>query len=235
MLVAGLQEAGVDVSQIGRVAGPSGTAVITVAARGTNTIVVVPAANGLLSPDDIAAARDAIVGSDALLMQLEVPLETVVAAAALANVAGVPVFLNPSPVQPLPAALLDGLDYLVVNDTELEVLTDGTGDAGRLFAAGVQRIVLTLGARGARLIESGSTREVRPFQVPSIDTTAAGDAFLGALAATLPDRGLDGALEAASAAGALTTTRMGAQPSLPTVQEVDAFLATRGGRRDRRR
>jgi ribokinase len=122
-----------------------------------------------------------------------------------------------------------------VNDTELEALTDGSGDAARLFAAGVRRIVLTLGARGARLIEPGSTREVRPFQVPSIDTTAAGDAFLGALAATLSERGLDGALEAASAAGALATTRMGAQPSLPNIAEVNAFLAARGGRRDRRR
>jgi ribokinase len=142
--------------------------------------------------------------------------------------------MNPSPVRPLPPALLDGLAYLVVNETELAVLTDGAGEPAALFAAGVRRIVLTLGQRGAQLIEPGMARDVAPFRVPSVDTTAAGDAFLGALAALLPERGLDAALEAASAAGALATMRMGAQPSLPTVGEVDAFLVTRRSRRGRR-
>ena len=137
-------------------------------------------------------------------------------------------------MQPLPAALLDGLAYLVVNETELGVLTDGAGDPAALFGAGVQRIVLTLGERGARLLEPGGSRDVAPFRVPSVDTTAAGDAFLGALAALLPERGVDDALDTASAAGALATMRMGAQPSLPTVSEVDAFLVTRRSRRRRR-
>jgi ribokinase len=234
VLVGELRRAGVDVTRIGRVNGPTGTAIITVAGTGTNTIVVVPAANALLTAEDIEAARDVIVESDTLLMQLEVPMPTVLAAAVVARTAGVPVFMNPSPVQPLPPDLLDGLAYLVVNEGELAALTGGTGDVTRLFAAGVQRIVLTLGERGARLIEPGATHEVPPFAVPTVDTTAAGDAFLGALAATLADRGLAGALKAASAAGALAASKLGAQPSLPTIQEVDAFLLTRGARRGRR-
>jgi ribokinase len=223
-LAGALQRAGVEVGRIGRAEGPTGTAVITVDRQGTNTIVVVPGANHALAPADVEAAHDVIAASDAVLMQLEIPIETVVAAAAAAKTAGVPVFLNPSPVRPLPPEIYDRLAYLVVNETELAALTDGSGDPRRLFEQGVQRIVLTLGERGARLIDATGSQDVAPFRVDSIDTTAAGDAFLGALAAMLIVRGLDAALEAASAAGALATTRMGAQPSLPTVQEVDAFM-----------
>jgi ribokinase len=233
-LVGDLLRAGVEIGRIGRAEGPTGTAIITVDAHGTNTIVVVPAANALLSPEDVEAAREVIAGSDAVLMQLEVPMTTVVAAAGIARAAGVSVFLNPSPVQPLPDELLDGLAYLVVNETELAALTEGTGDPSRLFTKGVRRIVLTLGERGARLIAPDASTEVAPFRVPSIDSTAAGDAFLGALAATLSERGIEAALEMASAAGALATTKMGAQPSLPTRAEVDAFLLTRRARRGRR-
>jgi ribokinase len=233
-LVGDLLRSGVEIARIGRSEGPTGTAVITVDGQGTNTIVVVPAANAMLMPEDVEAARDAIVGSDAVLIQLEVPIESVVASATIAREAGVPVFLNPSPVQPLPDPLFEGLAYLIVNETELSALTDGTGDATRLLSKGVQRIVLTLGERGARLIAADTSLDVRPFRVPSIDSTAAGDAFLGALAATLSERGLEAALETASAAGALATTKMGAQPSLPTRAEVDAFLLTRRSRRGRR-
>ena len=233
-LVGDLLRAGVEISRIGRTEGPTGTAVITVDGRGTNTIVVVPAANATLTPDDVEAAGDAIGASDAVLLQLEVPIETVVAAARTAREADVAVFLNPSPVQPLPDEIYDGLAYLVINETELAALTDGAGDPSRLLERGVRRIVLTLGERGARLIDGEGSRDVPPFRVPSVDTTAAGDAFLGALAATLSERGLDAALETASAAGALATTRMGAQPSLPTLAEVDAFLLTRRARRGRR-
>jgi len=233
-LVGELLRAGVEISRIGRTEGPTGTAVITVDGRGGNTIVVVPAANAALTPADVEASRDAIAASDAVLVQLEVPIETVVAAAAVARQAGAAVFLNPSPVQTLPDAIYDGLAYLVVNETELAALTEGTVDPSRLLAKGVQRIVLTLGERGARLIAADGAQEVAPFRVPSVDSTAAGDAFLGALAATLPERGLAVALETASAAGALATTRMGAQPSLPTLPEVDAFLLTRRARRRRR-
>ncbi|MFN8635528.1 MAG: ribokinase [Chloroflexota bacterium] len=227
LLVRELVEAGVDASQVGRVDGPTGTAVITVDARGGNTIVVVPGANAKLTPADVEAARATIEASDAVLMQLEVPMETVAAAAELARAAGVAVFLNPSPMQPLPDRLLSGLAFLVVNETELADLTEGSGDPSRLFDRGVERIVLTLGEHGSRSIDRDGTRDVAAFKVQSVDTTAAGDAFLGALAASISEHGLEGALRIASAAGALATTRMGAQPSLPTRSEVAAFLQTR--------
>ncbi len=233
-LVGDLLRAGVTISHIGRADGPTGTAIITVDAAGTNTIVVVAAANALLTPDDVAAAQEAIAGSTAVLAQLEVPMETVVAAAGAAKAAGVPFFLNPSPMQPLPDALLDGLAFLVVNETELAALTDGTGDPSRVLAKGVQHVVLTLGERGARLIDASGSRDIAPYRVPSVDTTAAGDAFLGALAATHAERGLETALDMASAAGALAATKMGAQPSLPTLPEVEVFLLQRRARRGRR-
>ncbi len=233
-LVGDLLRAGVEIGHIGRADGPTGTAIITVDAGGTNTIVVVAAANALLTPADVEAAQEVIAGSTAVLAQLEVPMETVIAAAISARAAGVPFFLNPSPMQPLPDALLDDLAFLVVNETELAMLTDGTGDPSQLLAKGVQRIVLTLGEQGARLIDADGAQNVAPYRVPSVDTTAAGDAFLGALAATYAERGLALALAMASAAGALATTKMGAQSSLPTLPEVEAFLLTRQARRGRR-
>ncbi len=128
----------------------------------------------------------------------------------------------------MPDELLRGLDYLVLNERALHVLTEGTGDPTALLDRGVGSVVLTLGARGACLVSRIGVGDVAPFRVSSVDSTAAGDAFLGALAATLPERGIDGALRAASAAGALATTRWGAQAALPTIEEVDAFLE-RGG------
>jgi ribokinase len=226
-LVHDLESNGVNVSRIVRTPGPTGTAVITVDAHGTNTIVVVPGANAALSPADVQAAREVIVSSDAVLLQLEVPMTTVVATAEVAREAGVPVFLNPSPMQPLPDALLSDLAYLVVNETELAALTDDRSDPSILLARGVRRIVLTLGERGSRLIDASGSHDQPAFRVDSIDSTAAGDAFLGALAATVSERGPGAAMRVASAAGALATTRLGAQPSLPTLAEVEAFLAAR--------
>ncbi|MDP8924550.1 MAG: ribokinase [Chloroflexota bacterium] len=232
-LAGELLRAGIDISGIGRAdAGPTGTALITVEASGTNTIVVVPGANARLTPEDVAARRDMLKGADALLLQLEVPMDTVVRAAALARDAGVPVFLNPSPVQPLPDGLLDGLDYLVLNEVEVEALTGG-GSPLSLLDRGVRTVVLTLGERGAQVIGREGTREVPPFRIQAVDSTAAGDAFLGALVATLSERGLVEALVAASGAGALAASRMGAQPSLPTREEADAFVRALRFRRSR--
>jgi len=224
-LVGELAHAGIDVDHIGRCEdSPTGTAIITVEASGTNTIVVVAGANGQLTADDLESASEAIAGADALLLQLEVPMATVVRAAQLARSAGVAVFLNPSPVQRLPDELLDGLDYLVLNEGEVDILTEG-GTPFSPLDRGVRTVVMTLGERGARVISQDRSREVPAFSVDAIDTTAAGDAFLGAFAATLSERGLDAALIAAAGAGALAASRMGAQPSLPTLDEVEAFVA----------
>jgi ribokinase len=228
VLLDDLQREGVDVSAVGRVEESTGVALITVDAAGGNTIVVALGANARLRAEDVEAARATIERSRALLLQLEVSLEANVRAAQIARAAGVTVFLNPSPAIPLPDGLLAGLSYLVLNEGELEILAGEAGNADGLLARGVQAVVLTLGERGARLITADGSREVPAYPVRSVDSTAAGDAFLGALAAVLPERGIDAALEAAAAAGALATTRWGAQAALPTRDEVEALV--RAGR-----
>ena len=228
VLLEDLGREGVDLSMVRRVDGPSGIALITVDAQGANMIVVAPGANDQLSAEDVESARPAVEQSQSLLLQLEVPLAANVRATQIAREAGVATFLNPSPAAPLPDELLDGLSYLVLNEGELETLTDGSMDTAALLRRGVGAVVLTLGERGARLISPEQTFDVPPFRVRSVDSTAAGDAFLGALAATLPERGLVAALDAAAAAGALATTRWGAQPSPPTLAGVDALI--RAGR-----
>lgn len=223
-LLHDLRGEGIDLTYVTCAEGPTGTAVITVDAEGENTIVVVPGANHWLGPDEVEAARAAIEPAEALLLQLEVPLAANIRAAQIARGAGVPVFLNPSPVAPLPRELLGAVSYLVLNEVELAVLTAGSLDASELLRAGVGTVVVTRGERGAHVVAGSGVRDVRPYRVESVDSTAAGDAFLGALAATLRELGVEGALDAAAAAGALATTRWGAQPSLPTRGEIEALL-----------
>lgn len=224
LLLEGLRRDGVDVSAVDRLGAPTGTALITVDASGANTIVVAPGANARLRATDVEVARSTIESSDALVLQLEVPLEATMRAAEIARAASVTVFLNPSPAAPLPDDLLAGLEYLVLNETELAVLAGDAGAAAALLGRGVGAVVLTLGERGAVLFSSSGQRSVAPYRVETVDSTAAGDAFLGALSATLPEHGIETALQAAAAAGALATTRWGAQPSLPTRAEVDALI-----------
>ncbi len=223
-VLSDLRRAGVDVSGVGRVDLPTGTALITVDATGDNTIVVVPGANWQLGATDVEAARAMIQSSQALVLQLEVPLEATIRAAQIARTAGVPVFLNPSPAAPLPDELLEGLSYAVLNEGELYLVTAGSSDPTALIDLGVQTVVLTLGERGALAVWRSGKHVVAPYRVDSVDSTAAGDAFLGALAATLAELGLETALDLAAAAGALAATRWGAQPSLPTLEEVDALI-----------
>ena len=228
--LAGLRHEGVDVSGVACDEETTGTALITVAEDGTNTIVVAPGANARLNVDDVEAARGAIQASHALLLQLEVPLAATVRAAQVARAADVTVFLNPSPAAPLPDELLDAVDVLVLNETEAAALAGSPAGARALLTRGVSTVVLTRGVEGALVETRDGRRLVAPYRVQSVDATAAGDAFLGALAAMLPERGLDGALQAAAAAGALATTRLGAQPSLPRRGEVEALVRRgRGG------
>lgn len=223
-LLGAIRADGIDVSAVGRVDEPTGTALITVDADGTNTIVVVPGANGTLGSAHVEAARQTIEASDAVLLQLEVPIEANVTAARIARQAGVAVFLNPSPVAPLPNELLGSVSYLVLNETELARLAGSSAEPSALLERGVHAVVLTLGERGARLISGSGERAVEPYRVDPIDSTAAGDAFLGALAATASEHGIEPALRFAAAAGALATTRWGAQLSLPTRAEVDELI-----------
>jgi ribokinase len=207
------------VSRLRTVPGPSGVALIAVDDAAENQIVVAPGANasvtGLTEPD-----RAAIAAADVLLCQLEIPLPAVVEAAAAASF----VILNAAPVRPLPAELLDAVDLLVVNESEAAGLVEG-GAPEELLAL-VPRVVVTLGAAGAAYADRAGTRLAVPApRIEPVDTTAAGDAFCGALAvAWAQRRPVDEALRWACAAGAACALHPGASTALPTREEIDALF-----------
>ena len=232
-LLATLQNDGVDTRWVQQDAqAASGVALITVSADGQNTIVVAAGANGRLSAQDVTAAEAAFIDAGAVVLQLEIPLPAVEAAARLGRKHGAAVVLNPAPAQPLSDELLALADYLVPNQTELELLS-GQPDLERgmraLMERGVRNLVVTLGERGARWVSPAGTLDAPAFAVRAVDTVAAGDAFVGAFSAALAEgRPVQEALLRGNAAGALAVTRAGAQPSLPTRAELEAFLRERG-------
>lgn len=226
-ITALLADAGIDVSGLAVADRPTGTAHITVDATGDNSIVVVPGANGTVT-ELTDAHRAAVDAADLLMLQLELPLPLVTAAARHARDRGVRAVLTPAPAVALPADLLAAVDVLVPNEHEAALLA-GVADpveAARSLAAGGGDVVVTLGARGALRVRAGEETRVPAFQVEAVDTTAAGDTFAGVLAVGLAE-GLDwaGALRRASAAAALSVRRPGASSSMPDRAEIDAFLA----------
>ncbi|TLY51048.1 MAG: ribokinase [Gammaproteobacteria bacterium] len=220
-LEASLRDAGV-VLQIVRAAQPTGTAFICVADSAENAITVAPGANHALAPEHLSALDQV----SCLLLQLETPLPTVTAFAQRARAAGVRVALNAAPAQALPRELLDVLDVLIVNEGELAEIAQVHGDIGGALARlEVPCVIVTLGARGACARVNGEFVVQPGFRVTPIDTTAAGDTFCGALVAALASEAdFASALRRACAAAALACTRLGAQSSIPTHDEVDAFL-----------
>lgn len=211
----------------------SGIALIFVDERGENSIAVASGANAELTPTDVSQAKDAITSADILLLQLEVPIPTVEAAVRLATEAGVRIILNPAPAQPLEGKMLSLVSIITPNETEAELLTgikisDGTSlttAAERLLEKGVEKVIITLGARGAFLADKHEERFIPSFKVNAVDTTAAGDVFNGALAVSLAEeKSLSDAVRFANAAAALSVTRLGAQPSAPFRDEIEEFL-----------
>lgn len=215
---------------------PSGVALIAVAESGENSIVVAPGANAHVRVEDVERAEPAIRAAHVVMAQLEVPLASVERAFALARAAGAVTLLNPSPapVRTLPAELLGTVDVLVCNEVEAEALTglpardvaEAERAAGTLLEHGPRLVVVTRGGDGCLVRDGGGSTHVPAFQVRAVDTTAAGDAFLGAFAHRLAQG--DEAVAAAryaSAAAAISVQRAGALPSLPTADEVAAFLA----------
>jgi ribokinase len=211
----------------------TGVALIVVDDAGENSIVVASGANARLSPADVDASQTSIASADALVLQLESPLETVTRAAQLAHMHGVTVVLNPAPARPLPPSLLRLVDVLIPNENEAMRLTNMpfsdtvaiAAAAAALRAQGVETVILTLGERGALLAREGDTHVVPAFQVTPVDTTAAGDAFVAGFAvAWAAGHPIEDAVRWGNAAGALATTRLGAQSSLPTRQEVEQLL-----------
>jgi len=211
----------------------SGVALIMVNQKGENIIAVGPGANGRLTAADVQAASSAIKEADCLLLQLEIPLDAVQAAVEIAHQHKVRVILNPAPAQKLPAEMLKAVDYLTPNEAEAAILAGqdpaavGDDSLGRLASLlGVPNLVVTLGAKGSCIVQSGRPVDYIPaFSITPVDTTASGDAFSAALAVALA-RGdsLPQAVRYANAAGAITATRPGAQPSLPTGRELDQFM-----------
>lgn len=206
----------------------TGVALITVSDDGQNTIVVASGANWRVTPADVQAAYPAFEGAGVLMLQLEIPLPAVQRAIDEARRREMQIILNPAPAQPLEPALLKQVDYLVPNRSELALLT-GTADveegARALLAGGVKCVVVTLGDAGVQVWDESGVGVIAPHAVKAIDTTAAGDAFVGAFAVALSQNRTP--LEAArwgNAAGAVAVTRPGAQPSLPTRAEIEALL-----------
>lgn len=219
---------------------PSGVALITVDAAGNNAIVVAPGANAKLTPDDVYRAQPEIGSAGAVVAQLEVPLATVQCAAELAHRAGVTFVLNPAPAQKLPPALLTLVTVLTPNEIEAEILTgvkvvdpeSACRAADRLLEAGSKAAIVTMGAKGFLLAQGGTREYLDAEKVKAVDTTAAGDAFTGCLAVRVGQgHSLRDAASFANRAAALCVTRMGAQPSMPTLEEVSAFNPTRGSSR----
>ncbi len=236
--IAGLLRDGIDVSRVFRdKLTPSGVALIFVAQDGENSIAVAGGANAKLSPSDVKKAAGVIRSAGLLVAQLETPLATVTAAVELAVKAGVPVILNPAPARPLPNSLLERISILTPNETEAELLTgikvtDAAAAAkacSKLRSRGVGIVILTLGERGAFLADANGRRLVPGFKVKTVDSTAAGDIFNGALSVALAEgKAVFDAVRFANAAAALSVTRLGAQPSAPSRADIEKFI--RSGR-----
>ncbi|MFB6713792.1 MULTISPECIES: ribokinase [unclassified Streptomyces] len=225
VLRSNLEHAGVGTDLLHTAEGPSGTAHIVVDDQGSNSIVVIPGANGTvtaLGPGEMAA----IAGADLLLLQLELPLSAVLEGARVAHAQGVRTILTPSPVQSLPAELLDCVDLLIPNEHEAAALT-GAADpraAAQLLLGQVPAVVVTLGSKGCLYAARGGEPVLFPApEVTAVDSTGAGDTFVGTLAVALGERRpVPESLAWASSAAALCVQRPGASTSMPYRSEIDA-------------
>jgi ribokinase len=231
-LLNNLKSNHVDTSLIQRDDASTGTATIIVDSNGQNSIVLSAGANGKVSLSDVEHAP--FSDFNLLLLQLEIPTPTVYSAAKLAKQNGIRVILNPAPAKELPDELIALADFIIPNETELSLLTNHpTTDipsaeiaAHVLLDKGAQNVIVTLGSKGALIVNKDTSTHVNTYHVNVVDTTAAGDAFISGFAATLESSSLLDALHYGCACGALATTKFGAQPSLPTKKDVAKFIHT---------
>ena len=202
-------------------------------ASGDNSIVIIPQANMALTVENIDKAESVIADSDVLILQCEVPMEANKRAAEIANKNDTLVILNPAPACEIPDAILSLMDLLTPNETETEILTgmpthsneQAIEAAHNLLSKGIETVILTLGSRGSFLLTEKMGKRIPAYSVDVIDTTAAGDAYSGALAASLAQgTHIEEAVKIANAAGALAVTKLGAEPSLPTIKTIDQLL-----------
>lgn len=231
MCLAAYQQAGIQTDFVLKTHDtPNGIALIGVAENGENSIIVVSGANMNLTPEDVRAAEDEIRTSDALLLQLEIPDAANQRAIEIAHQYQIPIILNPAPYHALPREWLQKVTVLTPNEHEAHQMLGGAANneeelAKGILGLGVQSAVITMGARGALAAGSWGRVFVPAREVKPVDTTGAGDAFNAALTVALAEgSSLHEAVKFASAAAALSVTKAGAQPSLPTRAEVEAFL-----------
>ena len=232
-LIQNLKQNNVDTSHVQIDSGAAtGTAIIVVDANGQNNIVLSPGGNGQVCPADVADVS--FSDYKLLLLQLEIPIEAVTAAAQRARESGLRVLLNPAPALSLPKELISLSDFILPNETELSLLTNQTihdissaeKAARTLLEGGAQNVIVTLGAKGALIVNKEFMKHIPAFEVQVVDTTAAGDAFIGGFAsALLSNKSLEEAVRYGCACGSLATTKFGAQPSLPTREEAERFIA----------
>ncbi len=212
---------------------PTAIAQIQISDAGENKIVVIPSANYAFSEKELAQIHEEIMSSGLVMLQLELELGVTYKIIDFCYEKGIPVMLNPAPAVPLSGEILAKLDYITPNETELQILTGISVDsdegvyeaADKLLALGVKNVVATLGKRGALIANKDGKRIISGYSVKAVDTVAAGDSFNGALARCLMQGiSLDDGVRFANAVGALTVTKQGAIPSLPTLAEVEAFI-----------
>lgn len=222
---------GIDASHVRQVHGvSSGVAPIFVEPSGQNRIIVVKGANDRLKPADVDAASDVLAQSQCIVLQFEIPLETVYHTIQFARKHRVPCILNPAPAQAIDMHAIEGLDYFIPNESEAETITgipvrnldDAKRAAAKLLKSGVQRVLITLGAQGSLLASAEGTHHIAPFAVNSVDSTGAGDAFIGSFATFLGEgmQELEAARRANLYAG-LSTTGVGTQKSFYTRDRFD--------------
>jgi ribokinase len=237
--VRNFKSLGIDTTHVGIVDGvSSGVAPIFVEPDGQNRILVVKGANDTLKPADVDAAAGTLRGVDTIVLQFEIPMETISYVVQFAKKNGIRCIVNPAPAQPIDAKLLNAADYFIPNETEAEVITglpvhsieEAKKCAGSLLQQGFRKVIITLGSRGALLATTEGSELIAPFSVTPTDTTGAGDAFIGSFAvflgAGLPEKE---AITRASLYAALSTTRVGTQKSFPTHAEFEAEWKKRGG------
>lgn len=231
------QEQGIDTTHVMFDERFSGVAPIFVDDNAQNFIVIVPGANSGLSPADVQSARQVILDSDILICQLEIPMETTLEAFRVAKSGNVRTILNPAPAAPIPDELLQLADIFAPNETETELLTDLPVDtlveaevaARKLLSRGTRTVILTLGERGALLVDEEMVENIPAVKVDAVDPTGAGDAFVGSLAVYLGEGlPLRDAIRRANAVAALSVTRIGTQVSFPKRVEADDFLKQHG-------
>jgi len=230
-LAEGLRRNGVDCQGLRIRPGPTGVALIVVDGAGRNGIVLAPGANALLAPDDVDGSEALLASARVLVAQLEVPLATVAHAVRRAREMSKVVVLNPAPAQPLPREVLEAVDYLVPNEIEAEMLSgvrtgsieDAITAGRRLRELGARNVIVTLGERGVVAVTGHSAEHLPAPEITPVDTTAAGDTFIGGMCVALVEgRPLHQAIQFAQAAAAISVTRFGAQPSIPHRSDMPA-------------